>query len=97
MTSRSIYYIICSQDGVWLICIHNHCLTVINYLCDTEDEVARIINEKINLTPVCVARGVKVIPSQNGWIEYLYEKKRRYDSVIWMQLITKPQQNKNCM
>lgn len=42
-----------------------------------KDEVARIIDEKISFTPVCVARGVKMIPSQNGWIEYLYEKQEK--------------------
>ncbi|HPR36013.1 MAG TPA: FapA family protein [Spirochaetota bacterium] len=42
-----------------------------------KDEVTRIINEKIHSTPVCVARGVKMIPSVDGWIEYLYKKQEK--------------------
>jgi len=42
-----------------------------------KEEVERIINEKITDTPICVAKGVKMIPSQNGWIEYLFEKKEK--------------------
>jgi len=44
------------------------------------NEVLRIIDEKIYLTPVCVARGINMIPAQSGWIEFLYEKKvKEYD------------------
>jgi len=57
---------------------------IINYLNShaisstiIQEEVMRVINQKINFTPICVARGEKMIPSQNGWIEYLYEKKEK--------------------
>jgi uncharacterized protein (DUF342 family) len=44
------------------------------------DEVMRIINEKKYSTPVCVARGIEMIPSRDGWIEYLFDlKEKEYD------------------
>lgn len=67
------------EEGLWPDAHYIINMLNSNGICSTvlNDEVARIINEKINFTPVCVARGDKMIPSRNGWIEYLYEKQEK--------------------
>jgi len=67
------------EEGLWPDAHYIINLLNSNGICSIvlNDEVARIINEKINFTPVCVARGEKMIPSWNGWIEYLYEKQEK--------------------